>query len=55
MAPKQLLFATMWGLGDKWGWDGAAMRREWPAVRGRTFRRLAETKKQEGLLTTASC
>ena len=32
MAPKQQLFVTMWGVGDKWGWDAQAMQREWPAI-----------------------
>ena len=31
-APKQLVFAVMWGLGDKWGFDRDALRREWPVV-----------------------
>ena len=30
--PRQLLFCTMWGLGDVWGFDANAMRREWPAI-----------------------
>ena len=32
MAPKQLMFVTLWGVGDKWGWDAEAMQREWPAI-----------------------